>query len=52
MIASHRVRHAGCDVQLKTTAMRQLTLAHGLVSVAFTLLVLARTINGVADALV
>ena len=30
--------------------MRRLTLAHGLVSVAFILLVLARTTNVVADA--
>ena len=39
------------DVQVETTAMRRLTLAHGLVSFAFNLLVLALTINVVAGAL-
>ena len=39
------------DVQVETTAMRRLTLAHGLVSFAFNLLVLALAINVVAGAL-
>jgi uncharacterized membrane protein len=39
------------DVQVETAAMRRLTLAHGLVSFAFNMLVLALTINVVAGAL-
>lgn len=39
------------DVQVETPAMRRLTLAHGLVSFAFNLLVLALAINVVAGAL-
>lgn len=39
------------DVAITTTAMRRLVLAHGLVSFAFNLLVLALTINLVASAL-
>jgi uncharacterized membrane protein len=39
------------DVQVETTAMRRLTLLHGLVSFAFNLLVLALAINVVAGAL-